>query len=1089
MSNKEPFFNHSEKMTSINEKIEQELFSAVETGNFEAVKKITATLPELILKKWPKGLNLVCTALRHKRKKIAELLIQLGFEIFYAPHMTLHLAVTTGDIDIIKLILEKSWIPIEVQWATLFDLIAQRIPFDEEFSRIVDYFLDTGVRINLQHKPTGFALIHFAAKYGNADLVRLILKRKSFYNLRTSEGLTPIHLAAMYGHSEVVLILLQRGVVFNLPDKRGRTPLCLAVASGEVTTIEILLYRILRNRQRIRPLTIKDDPLVVYYAVLSGNKTIVELLLNKGAVINTYSPETGKTALHLAVERESEEIVELLLKQGADSNAVQIQVPVSLENPTSSPGYSALHIACEKGHERIVNLLLEYNALPAVVDESGLTPLHLGVQSGSMPIITSLVSRCNLYSVFTAVGEKGYTPIHIATEGGYEEMVKFFLEQGISANTPAKNGCLPIHLAAQKGHKEILLLLLKYGADATIVRETVFESPFFFAAQIGSVEIIEILCQHFVKTSTWTHFYPALYVASYHGHENVVSFLLQVGTEAICPFENYLSPLYIAAQEGHFKITELLIKYGAKDTPTPTTASFSSPLLAATENGHTQIVEMLLFHGADVNARFCSPQERSLGIENLFTQGYYPDSESIIKKRFKTGYTLLHFGVESGKKEIVELLLKYQANVDAKSNFNLTPLGIATELKHEEIVESLLKAGADPNLQSNNLPEIRDDSNNNIGNQDFPLHSAIDRGDEKIVIKLIKYGACINCACDKGLTPLCHSVEKSNVDILIRLLKKGAQINWKILEGKSLLDFALEKKTDLLTIKLLLQCGVWINENKNFPILFRILYRKAESYRSRNSLLKLILDYGVDVNAWHSWSDVDGETALHFAARNGKASAVDLLLNYGADVNLMNSKGNTPLKIVVENYNEINYNYYRRGIDAFASFNDAKRYHEIALAITEVLGIEEARNSREINEQNRNLISENSLVKFHYLQCKMEIERMKGVKITKSLSCFDLLVANEIKLTNWAESQTDADEDSNYREEFPIYGKVLKNRVIEIKGGRKLMDKSVEPFKRIFRVEVPKPIVLKVLEYLSLVDLKNICFAGNSINLDNFQRR
>lgn len=251
------------------------------------------------------------------------------------------------------------------------------------------------------------------------------------------------------------------------------------------------------------------------------------MILNKGAVVNIHSPETGKAALHLAVEKESQEIVKLLLNRGAESNAVQIRVRVLLDIPTSSPGSTEIHIACEKGHEGVGYLLLEYNALAALVDEYGLTPLHLAVKSGSMPIITSPVNSCNLYSVFTPVGEEGYTPIHIATEGGYKEIVRIFLDNGISAKTGTKNGCLTLDIAAQKGYKDIVLLLLIYGADATAVRDTIFKSSLFYAAQIGSLEIVEILCNHFARASSWTHFYPALYVASYHQHENVVSFLLK----------------------------------------------------------------------------------------------------------------------------------------------------------------------------------------------------------------------------------------------------------------------------------------------------------------------------------------------------------------------------------------------------------------------------------------------------------------------------------------------------------------------------------------------------------------------------------
>lgn len=51
------------------------------------------------------------------------------------------------------------------------------------------------------------------------------------------------------------------------------------------------------------------------------------------------------------------------------------------------------------------------------------------------------------------------------------------------------------------------------------------------------------------------------------------------------------------------------------------------------------------------------------------------------------------------------------------------------------------------------------------------------------------------------------------------------------------------------------------------------------------------------------------------------------------------------------------------------------------------------------------------------------------------------------------------------------------------------MEKSVEPFERMFGVQVPKLVVLQVLENLSLVDLRSICFIGSPDNFEIFQGR
>lgn len=62
--------------------------------------------------------------------------------------------------------------------------------------------------------------------------------------------------------------------------------------------------------------------------------------------------------------------------------------------------------------------------------------------------------------------------------------------------------------------------------------------------------------------------------------------------------------------------------------------------------------------------------------------------------------------MESGKPVIVNLLLKYGADVNSKSKNNSMPLALAIKLENESIVEGLLKAGADTKIQITNYPAL-----------------------------------------------------------------------------------------------------------------------------------------------------------------------------------------------------------------------------------------------------------------------------------------------------------------------------------------------------------------------------------------------
>ena len=58
----------------------------------------------------------------------------------------------------------------------------------------------------------------------------------------------------------------------------------------------------------------------LYLAAGEGHKEIVELLIAKGANVNTKTDE-GSTPLHSATANEHENIAELLIEKGADVNA------------------------------------------------------------------------------------------------------------------------------------------------------------------------------------------------------------------------------------------------------------------------------------------------------------------------------------------------------------------------------------------------------------------------------------------------------------------------------------------------------------------------------------------------------------------------------------------------------------------------------------------------------------------------------------------------------------------------------------------------------------------------------------------------
>lgn len=73
---------------------------------------------------------------------------------------------------------------------------------------------------------SGFTSLHWAAKHGNADVIKLIAgTHRANPNVRSHGGYTPLHLAAMFCHEEIMEILIHSyGADPNMRDYSGKKP-------------------------------------------------------------------------------------------------------------------------------------------------------------------------------------------------------------------------------------------------------------------------------------------------------------------------------------------------------------------------------------------------------------------------------------------------------------------------------------------------------------------------------------------------------------------------------------------------------------------------------------------------------------------------------------------------------------------------------------------------------------------------------------------------------------------------------------------------------------------------------------------------
>ncbi len=277
--------------------------------------------------------------------------------------------------------------------------------------------LQAGAVVNIADKR-GNTPLFWAARWGNASLVKLLLDNNAntfqenqqqltpFYyalensygparylidsfplakiNQRESTGMTPLIRAARFGTRRIVALLLAVGADLNGEDQNGYNAMLYALFADDPENISTLIRGGFKVKQRV---TVREDgrrtrlsPLI--YAVREQAP-----LANVSALLNWLDPrglndldQERKAALHYAIEQQDYAMVELLLRKGADPN---------IANPDNDP---PLVMAVRTQDIRMLRLLLEAGANVRKPGNKFQTPFQVAVSLSNASMVDLLRS-------------------------------------------------------------------------------------------------------------------------------------------------------------------------------------------------------------------------------------------------------------------------------------------------------------------------------------------------------------------------------------------------------------------------------------------------------------------------------------------------------------------------------------------------------------------------------------------------------------------------------------------------------------------------------------------------------------------------
>ncbi|TYZ58284.1 hypothetical protein PybrP1_011927, partial [[Pythium] brassicae (nom. inval.)] len=246
------------------------------------------------------------------------------------------------------------------------------------------------------------------------------------------------------------------------------------------------------------------------------------------------------------------------------------------------------------------------------------------------------------------------------------------------------------------------------------------------------------------------------------------------------------------------------------ETDPDTTSDGLTALYVAAFNGHNEIVQALI--------RNCATYEHVSVVAVLLDEG-----ADCNLTRFD-GTAALHIAAGSGCVETARLLLENHAAVDALSNDHVSPLFVAAQLGHTEMVQLLLKTRANPDmcasegasgktalfeaaseghaavvrelLESNAAVDVVTDDEHgasvDMATEDgaTPLYVAAQNGNLEAVSALIAHSASVNLVMEDDATPLFIAAQNDHADVVSMLLAHGAEIDRAMDDGETPLGAA-----------------------------------------------------------------------------------------------------------------------------------------------------------------------------------------------------------------------------------------------------------------------------------------------------------
>ncbi|CAH0394295.1 unnamed protein product [Bemisia tabaci] len=770
----------------------------------------------------------------------------------------------------------------------------------------------------------GWTLLHRAVERGDSYAATFLLENGASVAIATPDlGNTALHLIAscspditpeetLTALTGVAKLMLDKGLDPNIQNKKGFAALHLAVMTRNEEIFALLLKRSETQMVNLDVQTVEGHS-PMWYALFASRKLInsnsfAARLFEKGANANPIYPQTNDSLLHLVAE------------EGLEEAALFICSHANNLNHINRKGESALHIACAQGLHRLATNLLEADADPnlqtlppedlGISEEANSivykqTPLHVAITNRQDSCVKAILQfkatqdqNATVVADLNLKNSRDDSPLSLALNCQMQHVVPDLIKGGADINVRTGEERLTLlHQAIINEDAKIATFLLEQGANMDAkTMDNVTPLQLAIKHKVGAV--VEALCKRGADMSVKDENNNCpLWVALDSGEEDIASTLVRYGVDTDCwdegPEGCWQTLLHRAIDENKEGIAKFLIQSGC-DLNTPRkpgpggtggeeARDLQTPLHLCCVWGLESVVQTLVEFGADVNAK---------------------DSD---------GKTPLHVAIVNQHSAIISLLLCHPGlDLTQRDKSGLTPFATALTCRNNKAATAILEKLPTAAEQFDNrgcnflhmaimkhdvesvlfLLSIQVDVNSRVqdSNQTPPLHLTAATGDETLVRSLLLVGARVDDRDARRKTALHVAAESGYPAVVSALLGNNCDCDAVDSEGDNALHIACQFGHPQVVRMLLSESRInaeTINLKGRNPLHVLARYGKENAAAICELFMEFIPDY-----PWNK-PDVDGNTALLLAYMKGNGQLCRALVKAGACVGSMNKESVT----------------------------------------------------------------------------------------------------------------------------------------------------------------------------------------------------